>query len=149
RRRELGVRLSLGASRTQLVSQLLTESLLLAIIGGLLGIFFSAWLGKWLTVSIAGLRGTAPATDHHVLLYGLLLSLVTGVSFGLGPALAVTKTDLVQALHSEGMAGNPTSRFRMRWSRRNLLVVVPLALSLMLLIGAAIMIQSARRFGFI
>lgn len=144
RRRELGVRLSLGASRARLVSQLLTESLLLAISGGLLGILLSAWLSKWLLASLPGLE---PPADHLTLLYGLLLSLVTGVSFRLGPALAVTKTNLAQALHS-GAGGTEASTLKVG-SRRNLLVIVPLALSLMLLIGATILIRGVQSLGFV
>ena len=145
RRRELGVRLSLGASRARLVSQLLTESLLLSACGGLLGVLLSTWLAKWLLASLPGLY--LPA-DHQTLLYGLLLALVTGVSFGLGPALAVTKTNLAQALHSGGAPGTEPPTLRVG-SRRNLLVVVPLALSLMLLTGAAILIRTAESYGFL
>jgi predicted permease len=146
RRRELGVRLSLGASRARLIGQLLTESLLLSTCGGLLGLLFSNWLTKWLQNAMPGARGPL---DQRVLLYGLLLSVVTGVSFGLGPALAVTKTNLAQALRSEGMAGNAASALSIGWSRRNLLVVVPLAASLMLLIGGSILIRGAENLGFV
>ena len=150
RRRELGVRLSLGASRARLISQLLTESVLLSTSGGLLGILFSNWLTRWLQDMMPGARGPL---DQRVLLYGLVLSLVTGLSFGLGPALAVTKTNLAQAVRSEGLSGNAASALRMGLrigsSRRNLLVVVPLAASLMLLIGAAILIRGAQSVGFV
>ncbi len=146
RRRELGVRLSLGASRARLIGQLLTESLLLSTCGGLLGILFSNWLIEWLKDAMPGARGPL---DQRVLLYGLLLSLVTGVSFGLGPALAVTKTNLAQALRSEGMSGSAASALSIGWSRRNLLVVVPLAASLMLLIGGAILIRGVQSVGFV
>lgn len=147
RRRELGVRLSLGASRGRLVSQLLTESLLLSTCGGLLGVLLSTWLAKWLMASLPRIALQA-GHGHQVLFYGLLLSLVTGVSFGLGPALAVTKANLAQALHSGGTAGTEGSTLRVG-SRRNLLVVVPLALSLMLLIGAASLIRVAQSGGFV
>ena len=145
RRRELGVRLSLGASRARLISQLLTESLLLAICGGLLGVLLSTWLAKWLLASVPYLDARA---NPQVLFYGLLLALVTGVSFGLGPALAVTRTNLAQALHSGGTPGTEPSTFEVG-SHRNLLVVVPLALSLMLLIGAASVIRGVQSFGFV
>ena len=130
----------------RLVSQLLTEGLLLSTCGGLVGVLLSTWLTQWLLANVG--RAT-PAIDHRVLLYGLLLSLVTGVSFGLGPALAVTKTDLAQALRSDGLAGDATSASRIGWSRRNLLVVIPLAASLMLLIGGAILIRGAQSVGII
>jgi len=145
RRRELGVRLSLGASRARLVSQFLTESLLLSICGGLLGILLSTWLSKWLVGSFPGLYFHI---NDAVLLYGLLLALVTGVSFGLGPALAVTKTNLADALHSGGAAGTEASTLKVG-SRRNLLVVIPVALSLMLLIGAAVLVRGIQTHGFL
>lgn len=143
RRRELGVRLSLGASRARLVCQLLTESLLLATLGGLLGILFSTWLSQWLLSFFPTLAIGAQQPDHRVLLYGLLLSLVTGFSFGLGPALAATKTNLAQALHSEGLASVDNASLHPSLSR-NLLVIVPLAASLMLLIGAALSVRARK-----
>lgn len=143
RRRELGVRLSLGASRARLICQLLTESLLLSITGGALGILFSAWLAQWLFLAMRSQSGLEYRFDNNVLLYGLLLSIVTGFSFGLGPALAATRTDLARALHAEGLSGAPSSPVGSFWSRRNLLVVIPLALSLMLLIGAALLVRTA------
>ncbi len=146
RRRELGVRLSLGASRTRLVCQLLTETLLLSTIGGLFGILFSSWLAQWLLSFFPNLAPASQPPDHRVLLSGLLLSLVTGFSFGLGPALAATKTNLAQALHSEGMASVNANSLYSGWSRRNLLVIIPLAASLMLLIGSALSASGAAGF---
>lgn len=143
RRRELGVRLSLGASRARLVCQLLTESLLLSTIGGLLGILFSTWLARWLLSFFPTQSPAFQPPGHSVLLYGLLLSLVTGFSFGLGPALAATKSNLAQALHSEGMASVNADSLYTGWSRRNLLVILPLAASLMLLIGSALSTSGA------
>lgn len=108
RRREIGVRLSLGASRARVVCQLLTESMLLALGGGSLGLLFSYWLAKFLVVLLDPGPGFELHLDHRVMFYAILLSVATGFSFGLAPALAATKTNLAQALHSEGLSG--TSR---------------------------------------
>ena len=148
RRREIGVRLSLGASRARLVCQLLTESMLLAITGGLLGLLFSSWLAKVVFVLVNPTPGVDLQLDPSWLFYGIALSLVTGVSFGLGPALAATKTDLARALHSEGMSGTPSSPSERLWAPRNLLVIVPLAVSLMLLIAAGLAIRFVERTFF-
>lgn len=146
RRQEIGVRLSLGASRARLVCQLLTESLLLSIGGGATGLVFSVWLMKaitWLSPTLANLP---PGEELHLrngaFLYALLLSLGTGFAFGLGPALAATKTNLARALHAEGLTGTPSAPTGKMWSPRNLLVVAPLAVSLMLLIGATVLARA-------
>jgi putative ABC transport system permease protein len=139
RRREIGVRLSLGASRARLICQLLTESMLLSITGGALGLLFSYWLARAL---ISG----APVEvrlDYRVILYALALVLATGFSIGLAPALAATKTNLAQALHADGMSGvrSPSNKI---WSARNGLVIAPLTVSLMLLLGAGMSINLIR-----
>lgn len=139
RRREIGVRLSLGASRARLICQLLTESMLLSIAGGALGLLFSYWLAQAL---ISG----APVEvrlDYRVILYVLALVLATGFSIGLAPALAATKTNLAQALHADGLSGvrSPSNKI---WSARNGLVIAPLTVSLMLLLGAGMSINLIR-----
>jgi predicted permease len=148
RRREIGVRLSLGASRARLVCQLLTESMLLAIAGGILGLFFSSWLARAVFVLVNPTPGLALQLEPGWLLYGIALSLVTCVSFGLGPALAATKMDLARSLHSEGISGTPGSPSERIWAPRNLLVIVPLAVSLMLLIAAGLAIRLVERTFF-
>jgi cell division protein FtsX len=107
RQREIGVRLSLGASRARLVVQLLTESMLLALAGGALGLLFSRWLAKGLLVAMNEPPGVALALriEPMVAFYALVLSLATGLSFGLAPALTATRTNLAQALHAEGLPG--------------------------------------------
>ena len=144
RRREIGVRLSLGASRARLVCQLLTESMVLALCGGALGIVFSHWLAKTLFVTVMG----APAgfdlhLDPRVLLYCLALSMVTGISFGLAPALSATRMNLAPALHADGLSATRSHSQRL-FSARNWLVIVPLAVSLMLLLGAGMAVRGAQ-----
>ena len=151
RRREIGVRLSLGASRARLICQLLTESLLLSIAGGAVGLAFSYWLIKALSAqpSLARLfSGSEPHLDQRALLYALLLSIATGLAFGLGPALAATKTNLARALHVEGLSGTPSAPSQKIWAPRNLLVVAPLAVSLMLLMGSAVLVRGFRSARF-
>jgi putative ABC transport system permease protein len=151
RRREIGVRLSMGASRARLICQLLTESLLLSIAGGAVGLALSYGLVKSLSAqpSLARLfSGVEPHLDHRALLYALLLSVATGFAFGLGPALAATKTNLARALHAEGLSGTPSAPSQKIWAPRNLLVVAPLAVSLMLLIGAAALVRTLQGASF-
>jgi hypothetical protein len=145
RRREIGVRLSLGASRARLVCQLLTESMLLAIAGGILGLLLSSWLAKAVLAMLNLPPGFVLQLDYQWLFYGIALSLATGVSFGLAPALTATKTDLARALHAQGMSGTPSSPSHGIWVPRNLLVVIPLAVSLMLLIAAGLSVRFVER----
>jgi predicted permease len=145
RRREIAVRLSLGAGRARLVAQLLTESLLLALAGGALGILFSSWLARALVLLANAGPGLPfePHLDPAAVLYGVVLSVATGLSFGLAPALSATKTNLAASLHGQALAGHGTSQ--RIWSPRNLLVIVPLAVSLMLLLAAGVAVRSVQR----
>jgi predicted permease len=141
RSREIGVRLSLGASRARLVRQLLTESLLLAIAGGVLGVAFSNALARFLMAMANAGPGLALEIrpDPRVVLYGLLLSLAAGLSFGLPPALAATRASVRNALQGDpGQGRGP----------RNLLVTIPLAVSLMLLLGAGVEVRNVQRIYF-
>ncbi len=145
RRREIGVRLSLGATRARLVSQLLTESMLLALAGGGLGLLCSTWLARALILVANAGPGLQLDlhTDPIVALYAMALSVATGISFGLAPALAATRTNLADALHGQALSGNHHST--RPWSARNLLVVIPLAVSLMLLLAAGAAVRSVQR----
>lgn len=141
RSREIGIRLSIGASRWRLVRQLLTESVLLALGGAVLGFLLAAFaasaLSKFqLPVQFPLVFDFTP--DWRVVLYTVAISVLTGVLFGLAPALRSVRTDLVSALKDSG-SGFAASR---RFGLRNALVVVQVALSLVLLIGAGLFVRS-------
>ncbi len=125
RRREIAVRLSLGAGRARLVCQLLTESMLLALAGGALGIVASRWLAQSLFAQFGAPNGYQLQPDPRVQLYGLVLSVATGLAFGLAPALAATRTNLAQAFHADGLAFTRSRSHRL-FAARNGLVIVPL-----------------------
>ena len=144
RQREVAVRIALGARRSRLIRQLLTESLMLSVTGGLLGLLIGvAGYSVLVAVSPPGLFYTKNiGLDLRVLGFTLLLSILTGIIFGLVPALQTSKTDLHEVLKENGR-GNIGSRARNRF--RSLLVVSEVALALMLLIGAGLLINSFLR----
>jgi putative ABC transport system permease protein len=143
RRREIGVRLAMGASRIRLMRQLLTESLLIGLLAGALGILFAYWGRSMLLLLLPpGLQRRLDFTlDGRVLLYTLGLSLVATVLFGLAPSLEASKADRIAALKDR--TGNPTGSARW-YGLRGVLVVVQVALSLVALAGAGIFIHSLR-----
>lgn len=140
RRKEIGIRLAVGASRSRLVRQLLTESVMLSIVGGGVGLLLAAWINRAieaikLPTDIALLFDLR--IDWRVLLFTLALSLLTGIFFSLIPALQSSKPELVPALKEE----NAFAGFR-RSHLRNALVIAQVALSLVLLIGAGLIVRS-------
>jgi macrolide transport system ATP-binding/permease protein len=143
RHREIGVRLAMGASRIRLVRQLLTESLLIGLLAGALGILFAYWGRSLLLLLLPpGLQRRLDFTlDGRVLLYTLGLSLVATVLFGLVPALEASKADRIAALKDR--TGNPTGSARW-YGLRGVLVMVQVALSLVALAGAGLFIHSLR-----
>jgi predicted lysophospholipase L1 biosynthesis ABC-type transport system permease subunit len=140
RRKDTAIRLALGAGRSQLVRQLLTESVVLSLAGGVAGVALAAWLlGLFNLWSPPVDFPIIPKLlfDTHLLIFSFLASLVTGVLFGLVPALQSTRTGLTGALKNE--AG--TERLR-RWHLRDLLVSAQVALSIVLLIGSVLVVRS-------
>ncbi|HEX8293920.1 MAG TPA: ABC transporter permease [Pyrinomonadaceae bacterium] len=144
RRREMALRLALGASRWRVVRQLLTESLLLALLGGAAGLTLALWAIDLMKAAPPppGALPVAPAftVDAWVLGFTLALSALTGVLFGLVPALQASRPDLVPALKDETVSLDRGRRF----SLRGLLVVAQVALSLVLLVGAGLFLRSVR-----
>jgi putative ABC transport system permease protein len=148
RTREMAVRAALGASRWRLIRQLLAESATLALAGGVAGLLLAAWVVNVMTRFIPATIGggivsvTRPHVDGTVLLFALAISVVTGILFGLAPALAAARPDLVEAL-KEG--AQVASAGRGRGWLRGALGVAELSLALVLLIGAGLLIKSLYR----
>ena len=141
RKREIAVRTAMGASRAELIRQLLTESVALAVLGGALGVVLSAW-GTPLLASMA--RNTLPRaaeiqTSGFVLGFTLLISITAGVLFGLAPALQISRPNVNSDSRSEGRGSNSGRR---RNALRSLLVVSQVALSMVLLIGAGLLVRN-------
>jgi putative ABC transport system permease protein len=143
RRKEIAIRLSIGATRGRLIRQLLTESLLLSLAGGIVGVL----LAYWLVDAIMGFKppidiplATEIHIDGRVLLFAMGVSLVTGVVFGLLPALQSTRPDLVPALKDDASVGG----YR-RSLLRNGMVVAQVTLSIVLLVCAGLVLRGLQR----
>jgi len=141
RQREMAVRLAVGATRGQLMRQMLTESVMLAIGGGLLGVVLSLWA----TRALSTFQTPAPVpldlslnVDWRVLLYTFAVSVGSGLLFGLAPAWAASRTILSSALKGEDMLARPGRR----WTLRNVLVVAQIAMSLVLLCATGLFLRS-------
>ncbi len=145
RRREIAIRLAMGASRARLVRQLLTESVLLAACGGVLGLLVALW-GRGLLMDFAPPTDfpvrVAVSVDVNLLAFAAAVSVATGLLFGLAPALQASSPALVNVLREESSAaGGGRTRARLR----GLLVAGQVALSLLLLAGAALFVQALER----
>ena len=145
RQREIAIRLALGASRGRILRQLLTESLLLAGIGGAAGLLVSVWTAKALVTQfpLGEFRlGLDLGVDRFVVIFTVAASLLTGVVFGLAPAWQSTKPRIVERLKAEG--GAISGGFR-RSRARNALVVGQIALSMVALVAAGLFLRAVER----
>src|SRR5580704_745530 len=141
RTREFAIRLTLGAARGHIVWQLVTESLVLSMAGGVLGLVFAEWATSSASAALAERlpRGGTIAVDIPVLLFTLGISLAVGILFGLAPALKSSKTDLQAAL-KQGTGGAMGSQHR----AQRVLVIVQMALTVVLLTGASLLFRTIR-----
>ncbi len=144
RRREIAVRLSMGAGRLRVVRQLLTESVLLAFLGGVLGVLFATWGIRFLTLLLANGRPNftfRADLNWHVLGATMALSLLTGLLFGLAPAIQSTRVDLIPALKE---SGEPTRLRNSFWrvSLSQVFLVSQIALCLPMLVAAGLFLRT-------
>lgn len=147
RRREIAVRLAIGASRFRIIRQLLTESVLLSLIAGIAGVLLSVWLLDLLVASLPALpEGFRVAVDLHldwrVLLYTITFSTITGILFGLAPALHSSKADVSSVLKDDSSL---FTGFYRKSRARMALVVVQVAFSLLLLVCSGLVLRSLEK----
>jgi predicted permease len=150
RRKEIAVRLAMGASRWRLIRQLLTENLLLAFLAGALGLLISFWSSDALIGFLQSnvTQGYWPAAldvrpDLRVRVYALVLTVITGIAFGLVPALQSSRADLALAMKDEGAESD--NRPRSRNFLRSALVTLQVAVCMVLLLGAGLFLRGLRR----
>ena len=143
RSKEIAIRTALGAGRARIVRQLLTESLLLSVTGGALGLLFATWGVDALLASVSNnvpnLLLANVRLDARVLVFTLAASVVTGLLFGLAPAIQVSKSNLNETLKEGGRSGSEGGA---RQRVRSFLVIAEVAISLLLLVGAGLLIKS-------
>ncbi len=148
RRRETAVRMALGAGRQRLIRQLLTESILLAVLGGALGLALAFCGGELLLGLVSSPERPFALdvhSDAHILIFCTAISLITGILFGLAPALRATRLDVSPVLKAGLGAGSGPSR----WMLGKALVAGQVALSLLLLIGASMFVRSLQNLNSI
>ncbi len=142
RQKEIAIRLALGASRRDVIRQLLAESLVLAILGALAGLLVSAWTSGVLVQSIPGqdgLNGLTSSLDLRTIAFTFVLAIITGIGFGLLPAIQATRPNVYPTLKDQG--SSVIGGFGQIRSRQAL-VIVQVALSLLLLVGAGLFTRS-------
>ncbi len=143
REKEIAIRSALGAGRARLIRQFLVESILLALLGGAGGILIAFWATSFLGVAIPATHfpiGLPVEINYPVLLFALLLSLLTGIAFGLAPAILVSRPDVNTSLKGGGRSSSGMGRHRLR----DLLVVSEMVLALVMMIGAGLLVRSLR-----
>lgn len=154
RAREMAVRLAIGATRWQIVRQLLIEGLLLALLGGVAGITLAYWSNTLLENSFQALLGSMNFSvsaglqpDARVVAVTFLICLLATLFFSLGPALKAARTDVVSDLKSQGAESTATGRFNRFFAPRHVLVMAQMTLSLVLLFSAGLFFRGAMKAG--
>jgi macrolide transport system ATP-binding/permease protein len=147
RQKEIALRFALGARRGRVVRQLLTESLLLSVAGGCLGIVFAKWAAAAITAFVNSTQDSPttlnPALDGRVLAFTAGVSILTGILFGLAPALRGMRVDLTPALKEASGTGAPPAHRGARWfSAANALVIAQVALTMIVLVGAGLLVRT-------
>ena len=147
RKKEISVRLAIGASRSRLIRQLLTESVLMSALGGLLGLVFANWGTQALIALISRANNETmildAGTDSRVLFFTFLVAMLVGILFGLAPALRASKVDLLSAMKDNASAvSDPRNKHRLGES----LIVAQVAASVVLMIGAGLFVRTLANF---
>lgn len=147
RQKEIAVRLALGAGRARVVRQLLTESVMLSVLGGALGVLFAYWgahaILSFVSSNQPGPLGFATGVDLRVLVFTVTVSLITGILFGSAPAFRGARIDLTPALKEGEGSASSSGHSGGRWfSIGNALVVTQVALAIVILVGAGLLVRT-------